>query len=200
LKRGWTRFWLYASLLPAMAGLGSANARLEAQTAVRRRAHAVNEILLAGLRPGRDTLAAAEKRFKSKKLSVERDSRSVEWRDACSGRAIHVGLDRSAVIQSVTVTTLGLKQGPCGNEPAHFFLPENWMTGHGVKIGQPQDAVIATYGEPDSTGPSTKGGHELELLYYQFDWAGSDVPQVMEVFCARETGRVVEITLAYPSL
>jgi hypothetical protein len=25
------------------------------------------------------------------------------------------------------------------------------------------------------------------------------VPQAMEIYCARDTGRVVEITLAYPS-
>jgi hypothetical protein len=42
------------------------------------------------------------------------------------------------------------------------------------------------------------------LWYYAFDWAGADVPQVMEVLCTREAdgkpGRVVEITLAGPSL
>ncbi|HEV2101325.1 MAG TPA: hypothetical protein VGR58_00970 [Candidatus Acidoferrum sp.] len=42
------------------------------------------------------------------------------------------------------------------------------------------------------------------MWYYAFDWAGADVPQVMEVLCTRETdgkpGRVVEITLAGPSL
>jgi hypothetical protein len=42
------------------------------------------------------------------------------------------------------------------------------------------------------------------LWYYAFDWAGPDVPQVMEVVCTREkdgqAGRVVEITLAAPSL
>jgi hypothetical protein len=37
-------------------------------------------------------------------------------------------------------------------------------------------------------------------MFYAFDWAGSDVPQVMEVLCERATGRVVEITLAFPSL
>jgi hypothetical protein len=64
--------------------------------------------------------------------------------------------------------------------------------------------VIKLYGEPDSTSPSTKGGQQLELLYYAFDWAGPDVPQVMEVLCTPEKdgkpGRVVEITLAGPSL
>jgi hypothetical protein len=42
------------------------------------------------------------------------------------------------------------------------------------------------------------------LLYYAFDWAGPDVPQVMEVLCTAqkdgEPGRVVEITLAAASL
>jgi hypothetical protein len=42
------------------------------------------------------------------------------------------------------------------------------------------------------------------LWYYAFDWAGPDVPQVMEVVCTKEQdgqpGYVVEITLAAPSL
>jgi len=58
--------------------------------------------------------------------------------------------------------------------------------------------------EPDSRSPSTKDGQPLELMYYPFDWAGPDVPQVMEVLCTKEAdgkpGRVVEITLAAPSL
>jgi hypothetical protein len=41
-------------------------------------------------------------------------------------------------------------------------------------------------------------------LFYQFDWAGPDVPQVMEVLCTPEKngkpGRVVEIMLATASL
>jgi len=41
-------------------------------------------------------------------------------------------------------------------------------------------------------------------LYYAFDWAGPDVPQVMEVVCTAPkegiTGLVVEITLAANSL
>jgi hypothetical protein len=42
------------------------------------------------------------------------------------------------------------------------------------------------------------------LLYYAFDWAGTDVPQLMAVLCTPEkngkAGRVVEITLEAPSL
>jgi len=42
------------------------------------------------------------------------------------------------------------------------------------------------------------------LLYYAFDWAGPEVPQVMEVVCTAPKdgtpGKVVEITLAAGSL
>lgn len=55
-----------------------------------------------------------------------------------------------------------------------------------------------------SRSPSTKNGQRLELLHYAFDWAGPDVPQVMEVVCTPEKhgkpGRVVEITLAAGNL
>ena len=45
-----------------------------------------------------------------------------------------------------------------------------------------------------------KGNRELQWFSYSFDWAGSDVPQVTEVFCERFTDRVLEIMLVYPSL
>jgi hypothetical protein len=81
-----------------------------------------------------------------------------------------------------------------------FLDPKNWVTGVGLRIGDPQDRIIDFYGEPNSSGPAAKNGQELELMAYQFDWAGPDVPQAMEVLCARDTGRVVEITLAFASL
>jgi hypothetical protein len=161
----------------------------------------VSETLLAGLRPGRDTLAIAEKRFKTKNLSAQDpNSRSREWRDSCSGRMIRLELDAKSLIQSVTLTTLGLKEGKCTEKRADFLESNNWTTGQGLRLGNSQDRVIELYGEPNSSGPAEKNGQELALLYYQFDWAGSDVPQVMEVLCARDTGRVLEITLAFPSL
>ena len=163
-------------------------------------AHGANETLLAGLRPGRDTFALAEKRFKSKNLADDRDSRVKQWRDGCSGRAIRLELGAKSVIQTITITTLGSKQGKCGELRAAFLEPQNWVTGLGLRIGDSQDRVTELYGDPNSSGPAVKNGYELELMYYQFDWAGPDAPQVMEVLCARDTGRVVEITLAFPSL
>lgn len=78
-----------------------------------------------------------------------------------------------------------------------------WLSVSALALNDPVSSVDI-YGQPDSRSPSTRDGKQLELLYYAFDWAGPDVPQVMEVLCTTEKdgkpGRVVEITLAAPSL
>jgi len=204
LKRGSMKFWLCLSLLlvilPPLTSTSAPGAQTNSQSAAKAGAHPANETLLAGLRPGRDTFAVAEKRFKAKNLTDDKDSSIKEWRDDCSGRAIRIELDAKSVIQSVTITTLSPQEGKCGEKKVDFLDPRNWVTGLGLRIGDSQDQIVGLYGEPNSSGPATKNGQELALMYYQFDWAGSDVPQVMEVLCARDTGRVVEITLAFPSL
>ena len=195
------KFWLCASLALAAASAGvAAGARISSPGTGQGAIHRGNETLLAGLRPGRDTLAVAEKRFKAKSLSAEPNSGSKEWRDDCSGRSIRLEVDAKSVIRSVNITTLGTPEGKCSDRRPDFLDPRNWLTGLGLRMGDSQDRVVGLYGEPNSSGPASKNGQELELMYYQFDWAGSDVPQAMEVLCARETGRVVEITLAFPSL
>ena len=204
MKRGSMKFWLCLSLLlvtlPPLTSISAPGAQTNSQNAAKAGAHPANETLLAGLRPGRDTFAVAEKRFKAKNLTDDKDSSIKEWRDDCSGRAIRIELDAKSVIQSVTITTLSPQEGKCGEKKVDFLDPRNWVTGLGLRIGDSQDQIVGLYGEPNSSGPATKNGQELALMYYQFDWAGSDVPQVMEVLCARDTGRVVEITLAFPSL
>jgi len=195
------KFWLCASLALTAASVAvAAGARVPSPGAGQATVRHTNEILLAGLRPGRDTFAMAEKRFKTKSISEEANSKSKEWRDDCSGRSIRLEIDTKSVIQSVTITTLGTQEGKCSDRRPDFLDPKFWLTGLGLRMGDSQDRVVGLYGEPNSSGPASKNRQELELLYYQFDWAGSDVPQVMEVLCARDTGRVVEITLAFPSL
>ena len=195
------KFWLCASLVLAAASAGVAEgARISSPATAQAAVRHTNETLLAGLRPGRDTFIVAEKRFKAKNLSEEPNSGSKEWRDDCSGRSIRLEVDAKSVIQSVTITTLGSQEGKCSDRRPDFLDPRNWLTGLGLRMGDSQDRVVGLYGEPNSSGPASKNRQELDLMYYQFDWAGSDVPQVMEVLCARDTGRVVEITLAFPSL
>lgn len=194
------KFWLCASALAAVSLAEGAAAQDSQALITPPAASHRNEMTLAGLRPGRDTFAVAEKRFKTKNVSEEANSKSKEWRDDCSGRSIHLEVDAKSVIQSVTITTLGAQEGKCSDRRPEFLDAKNWLTGLGLRVGDSQDRVLGLYGEPNSSGPASKHGQALELMYYQFDWAGNDVPQVMEVLCARDNGRVVEITLAYPSL
>jgi hypothetical protein len=195
------KFWLCASLLlAAQSGSAQVAAQKASANASQAAVHRVNETLLAGLRPGRDSLALAEKRFKTKTVAESQASGIKEWRDQCSGRSIRLELDTKGMIQSITITTLGFQEGKCSDRRADFLDGKNWVTGVGLRIGDSQDRVVDYYGEPNSSGPAAKNGRELQLMFYQFDWAGSDVPQAMEVLCARDSGRVVEITLAFPSL
>ena len=193
MKRGWMIFSLCASLLVAAAFAGATP-----QTGPGRKR--ANELTLAGLRPGRDALAAALKRYKTKYVNDQGRGGTRAWADTCSGRSLVLESDANMVIQGITVSALGSQTGKCGNRSFDALDMKDWVTGRGLQLGDTQDRVTELYGEPNSTGPSVKGDKELEFLYYAFDWAGSAVPQVMEIYCARDTGRVVEITLAYPSL
>jgi hypothetical protein len=161
----------------------------------------VNELTLAGLRPGRDALAAAFRRYNEKYASSDPTAGEVkQWRDPCTGRALRLELNDRSMIQAITVSSLVSQEGKCEDQRFGTLAVQDWVTGRGLRLGDPQGRVIQLYGEPNSSGPSVNGDRELEFLYYAFDWAGADVPQVMEIHCARETGRVVEITLAFPSL
>ena len=201
MNRESMKYWLSTSALGAclIATTPPPSAQPQEPAALKR----VNEVTLAGLRPGRETLAAAEKRYKAKyrEAKLGREEANVkEWWDACNGKALRLEVDAKGVIRSVTVTSLALRVEECSEKAAQIAHHKFWFTGRGLKLGDPRDRVIDLYGEPSSSGPSVKGDRELELLSYAFDWAGSDVPQLLEVSCDRATGRVVEITLAFPNL
>ena len=73
-------------------------------------------------------------------------------------------------------------------------------SGRGLRLGDPCGRIEGIYGNAESRSPSVKGSDKLELYLYTFDWAGPDVPQVMEVSCDTSSQRVAEITLAAASL
>ena len=161
--------------------------------------HPLDELTLAGLRPGRDAIAKAQRLFR-KPSAIADGGTSRTWQDACRHEVLSIIADPAGTILEVRLAE-GLfdSKHEC-QAPARNL----WLTGHGLIIGNSCSRALALYGQPNSRGPSTKGGQQLELLYYAFDWAGPDVPQVMEVLCTPakdgKPGRVVEITLAAPSL
>ena len=183
-----------------------------------------NELTLAGLRPGRDSIAKAKGNFGTKDMAT--DGEAVSWR--CGDWKLTLDLAEKSSIRSIILTDNRLfakhAEKPPSNEienlPIPCYLkfatpleleqgnpigPKNvWITGKGVALGNSSERLLRIYGPPDSKSPSSKGGRQLELWYYAFDWAGPDVPQVMEVLCTKEQGgspgKVIEITLAAPSL
>jgi len=158
-----------------------------------------SESRLAGLAPGQTRLARAEAVL-GKPRERDRESGSARWRRC--GEDLVVEADSAGLIETIRITR-HLGREPSENCPV-VADGISWATGKGLRLGDPAARAVRLYGRPDSRSPSTKGGQRLELLYYAFDWAGPDVPQVMEVVCTVANdggpGRVVEITLAASSL
>lgn len=192
MRRAWKRFWLCASVLAAFVP------QAVAQHGTTKRA---NEFLLARLRPGRSTLADAKTLYGEKRrFSASDDGKVWTWADSCAKSKLRVEADEQGVIQTLTLSDDESVPRDCFLNRSVSAGGRYWKTGRGLALGDPRRKVVELYGPPNSTSPSVRGARELELLFYAFDWAGSDVPQVMEVTCDRASGRVVEITLAFPSL
>jgi hypothetical protein len=139
--------------------------------------------------------------FRKFKITGESELKAdqILWADACRHQTLEVDLDTDNKVQVIRVTLPERMMADCSKQSLG-----PWKTGRGLRVGESAAKVTELYGKPDSRSPSTKEGQPLELWYYAFDWAGADVPQVMEVLCTREAdgkpGHVVEITLAGPSL
>ena len=183
-----------AAQAPLRASSSKSNAAPDAGAA-----HRHDELTLAGLRPGRDAMTKALHLF-TKPSAIGDGGANQTWQDTCRHELLSIIADASGTILEVRVAESNLDSKRECAAPG----PSRWITGHGLVIGDSSSRVRALYGQPGTLGPSTKGGQQLELFYYAFDWAGPDVPQVMTVLCtpAKEgkPGRVVEITLAAPSL
>jgi hypothetical protein len=198
LRPGWKKSWRRADVWAALAlALPLALAGVP-QAGTPRRA---NELTLAGLRPGTDKLAPPAKLYRGLPLASQSDGVFL-WGDKCTHWELRVEVDEAGVVQVVTVdSSYAPDSKPECPAPASAATRSKLLqTGHGLSPGDTRERVVELYGKPNSSGPSMRGSRELDLLYYAFDWAGTHVPQVMEVYCDHATGRVVEITLAFPSL
>jgi hypothetical protein len=196
LKRGWMRSWRSGSLVLAAIltshSLASPPAG-QSSAAV----HRANELTLAGLRPGKDTVGRAISKYKSPSVGAPGDT-SFSWPDFCRKRLLSIEAGPEKKIQTVRLQFVDWL-ADCVK-----VSPSKWKTGRGLAIQDPSARVIQLYGQPDSRNASTRGLQAIELLHYTFDWAGPDVPQIMEVLCTQdkdgEPGRVLEITLRVPTL
>lgn len=196
MRRGWTKSWLCTSLVLAIAFAAPVfsaqrNTAAPHEDAPKR----ANETTLAGLRPGHDPLAAAFKHYKEKYVLSKTSTASKEWRDTCTGHSLALAIDPRSIIQQVTVSLLVPHDGNCDNRRFEFLNLDDWITGKGLRLGDSRNRVVELYGEPSASEPVVRGDADFELLEFDFGWAGADVPQAMQVYCDRDSGRVVEIAL-----
>lgn len=195
------RFWARGSgvAVAVCAMVFVAGAHAQKAEAKKKALNQSNELTLAGLRPGHDSATRAiEVNGKPNNKHDDENSLMV-WDSVCQKETLFVDLDGATRVQVVRVTI-----NPKAVRDCSIPWRDTWKTGRGLGLADPAARVLDLYGKPDSRSPSTKGGQPLELWYYAFDWAGADVPQVMEVLFTRQAdgkpGQVVEITLAGPSL
>ncbi len=197
MRLGWKKSWLYVSAL--LLALTAGAVLVSSHDAPR-----INELVLARLHPGKDTLAQAKALLGEKSGVASPDDNHVWiWRDPCSRQSLRIESDDKGIVQILTLSNLdepAVAARGCRPDSPGPLLATAWKTGRGLAIGDARERIFRIYGAPSSRSPSLRGNQELELFFYAFDRAGSEVPQVMEIYCDHATGRVVEITLAFPSL
>jgi hypothetical protein len=202
LKRASTQFWVSVSLgLLATCAAGLlAGGRSQARNSPGHKEGRHNETILAEILPGRTSMAEAQT-FWRNPTKKDPENHLATWL-TCNGDELNVDFNDDGIIQSVWTSKTNTRTAHGCIEAV--ATAAKLSTGLGLKLGDLAARVEQLYGQPDSRSPSTKDGQQLELLYYAFDWAGPDVPQLMEVLCTAgkdgKPGRVVEITLAVSSL
>jgi hypothetical protein len=194
LRHASKKFWRLASVVSILALSAPAVPQV-------RYSKRLNELTLAGIRPGHDKLVSLQKTFRE----LDRDvsiTDALLWGDVCTHRELRVEVDADKIVQTATVDA-NYKPEIMAKCQAIVMAPSRLKllaTGHGLLFGDPCTRVSEIYGKPESKSPSVKGSEQLELWLYSFDWAGADVPQVMEVSCSASSKQVVAITLAASSL
>jgi len=178
LKRASMQLWagISAALLILTITMAVAAAPFQATDGP----HRQNETTSAGLLPARTSITKAQAILGDSTIE-DAQNHSAAWR-SCSGDLPYVDSDDKGIVQQVRAEKA---RAPKRENGCNFTgsSESKWSTRLGLRLGSPAPQVLQLYGEPDSRSPSTKDGERLELLYYAFDWAGLDVPQVIEVLC-----------------
>jgi hypothetical protein len=198
LRRASKRFWLLVSAAVAVAALamqggwGAGGPKR------------VNELTLAGLQPGKDVLEKASKKFgEEANVRARDDPEAHSWQVNCFLDDLVIEAGPKGVIRNVAVSVSHAADHmiiDCSDRGFSRAFRSRYGSGRNLLLRDRCDRIEEMYGKAASRSPSVKGSDKLELYLYTFDWAGPDVPQVMEVSCDAATQTVAEITLAASSL
>jgi len=151
----------------------------------------VNELTLAGLRPGYSTLHEAEHLYGAHWFHPSPQEKDLYlWNDPARRLLLSAEVDPHGVIRVVSVTRVQR------SSDASTALPMRAeATGRGVRLGDTQQRLLQVYGKPFFEGPSSLDGQDVHLIVFNFSWAGADKPQILESsFDA--SGHLIKMTLS----
>ena len=101
-----------------------------------------NELSIAGLRPGHDTLSDAQKRLDPLLAPVKTDNQGAQtWQESCTGRKIALEVDEDGVIQNVDLS-VGRPLRPIARKLQDAQRARIWSTGRGLRLGDPRERVL----------------------------------------------------------
>jgi hypothetical protein len=151
------------------------------------------ERTLAGLQPGRDTLARAVRLYGDRYTEAFANTPDLLlWSDARKHIFLRLELGDDKTIQTITVSSFGPDGRPATDLPLNAAA-----SGRRLKLGDPLDKCLNIYGQPYFRGPSTEAGQELLLVVYKFA-VSEEFPQVLETSYDPKTLRLVKMTLSFP--
>lgn len=151
----------------------------------------VNELTLAGLRPGRSTLRDAVRRYGPHWFHpTPQETDLYLWSDPARHLLLSAEVNKQGQIRVVSITHTDV------NAPVRSVLPlRAGVTGRGVRLGDTRQQLRKVYGKPFFEGPSSLDGQDVHLIVYNFSWAGTDKPQILESSFDR-SGHLVKMTLS----
>ncbi|MGH9520721.1 MAG: hypothetical protein ACRD2D_13770 [Terriglobales bacterium] len=153
----------------------------------------VNELTLAGLRPGASSIAEAITRLGSHWRHPSADEQDIYiWCDARTGLQLQI---EAPADQHIEVVTIESAPGSPAASRCKARLPATLArTGRGVRLGATPAQLKKAYGTPFFQGPSSWHGRDAELIVFNFSWAGSNKPQILE--STFEHGHLAKMTLS----
>jgi hypothetical protein len=148
----------------------------------------VKEDALAGLRPGRDTIEKAYRRFGKDRVDQGQSTdSSISWRDVCNHQGLTVAIDSNGVIQEVIVgPEVGVTTADCDAKSYSREVRAKFGSGHGLLLRDHCDRIQKVYGTAQSKSSSDSRNERFESYLYRFDWEGKRAPLTLEVACNSE--------------
>jgi len=147
-----------------------------------------HELTLAGLQPGRSHLTDALRRFSRHwKHPSEEEPDVYVWNLA--GVQVSVEVDDQKVVRVVTVEDHRIH----AVAPAMPVL-KRLETGRRLRLGDAPERLLALYGKPFFRGPASLEGRDVQLIVFNFSWAGAGVPQILE--STFDQGRLIRMVLS----